>query len=109
MPVKQIAVNDPGYLFKLKKYYMRSYALSVYIPEHGANPLGLREGTSYNIVDMIEVNEPGSADSKIKAIRLRDPWTNGGPIAYTGPEYKQYGQIASSFENKTFLMDVDLF
>ena len=41
-----------------------------------------------NIVDLIEVNdELSSVGSKIVAVKLRDPWTNGQKMSYSGPDY----------------------
>lgn len=43
------------------------------------------------------------------AVKLRDPWTNGGLITYSGPEYDKYGLTAKVEANKTFHMSTKDF
>ena len=86
---------------------MSNYALSVYTP---FDKDGLKKDHSYNIVDLIEVNdELSSVGTKIVAVKLRDPWTNGKKISYNGPDYAKYGQDPKNDFNKTFLMSMPDF
>lgn len=40
---------------------------------------------------------------------MRDPWTNGGEISYTGPKFDKYGLTKNDHKNKTFFMSSESF
>ena len=85
MPVKELKSRRKNFVTRLKEYFMLNYALSVY---SSYDTKGLKKDHSYNIVDLIEVNdELSSVGSKIVAVKLRDPWTNGQKMSYSGPDY----------------------
>lgn len=92
MPVTSIRTKSKNFVSKFKDYFMSNYALNVYSSD---NKYGLKKGHSYNIVDLVEVvDEMSESGSRIVAVKLRDPWTNGGMISYSGPEYHKYGLTA---------------
>ena len=107
MPVKELKSRRKNFVTRLKEYFMLNYALSVY---SSYDTKGLKKDHSYNIVDLIEVNdELSSVGSKIVAVKLRDPWTNGQKMSYSGPDYQKYGQESKVEANKTFLMEMKEF
>lgn len=42
-------------------------------------------------------------------MKLRDPWTKGGKVAYNGPVFKKYGIEPVNKANKTFYVGMDQF
>lgn len=104
MPVTSFSLKQNDCVPRLKEYFMSNYALNVYSSE---DKNGLKKGHSYNIVDLVEVtDEMSEKGSKIVAVKLRDPWTKGGTITYSGPEFSKYGLTAKVEANKTFHMSI---
>jgi len=107
MPVKELPTRRKKFVKQLKESFMSNYALSVFSPY---DKLGLKKDHSYNIVDLIEVADELSNDgTKIVAVKLRDPWTRGHNVAYSGPGFDKYGQTSINDVNKTFMMSMKDF